>query len=275
MKFSKKWWLMVVLLYAFAATLSSLSAQREESSSRNVPGSSEVQSESNELQPSSNKPEQRQPTLVSNGDSTPADVEIDRRFNELRRELLDDRAKSLDWWLAATAIFLTFLAIIIPIAAFIGARFSFKKFNEIKEEAQGYVEDIKKRRKEAYSLVKGIYAEVASANLDKASEAVENVQQNPDSSPIDRAVADALLLQKRGKIEKAIEKWRAVALIAEESDKELAVRAWFSVALLLHSKDEPDLNAVIDANDKVLRLKPDIARSLRKPRACTTLSWPI
>ena len=154
MKFSKKWWLIVVLLFAFAATVCFFAAQTEEPSTVNVPGNSEVQS-------SSDEPEQRQPPLSWNNVSTPADVEIDRRFNELRRELLNDREKTIDWWLTIIVIFLTFLAIIIPIAAVLGGLFGFKKFNEIKEEAQRHLEDIKKSRAKADSLVKGISAEVS------------------------------------------------------------------------------------------------------------------
>ena len=83
-----------------------------------------IQADSVGAQASSDEPEQKQPTLEPNRGTAFADVENEGRFNELRRELLDDRskmiddrAKTLDWWLAATAIFLTFLAIVIPIAA--------------------------------------------------------------------------------------------------------------------------------------------------------------
>ena len=45
-----------------------------------------------------------------------ADADISRRFseirNELRRELLDDRAKTIDWWLRAAAIYLTLFGIV-------------------------------------------------------------------------------------------------------------------------------------------------------------------
>ena len=146
MKFSHRWWVIVALLAAFAVTVSFLSAQTEEPSAVNAPSIAEVQSDSAEAQSSSDEPEQKQPKLVPDRDTAPAaDVDTERRFNELRRELLDDwakmiddRAKMIDWWLATTAIFLTFLAIIIPILALIGGRFSFKKFNEIKDEAQRF-----------------------------------------------------------------------------------------------------------------------------------------
>ena len=260
MRYSRRWWVTVAVLYAFAWTVSVPTAQTEEPSGVSAPSSPEVQSDSVGAQPSSDEPEQKQPTLAPNRD-TPADVEMDRRFNELRRELLDDRAKTLDWWLATTAIFLTFLAIIIPLAAFIGGRFSFKKFNEIKEEAQRYVEEIKAHRDEADSLIKEINAEVASADPGKPSEVVKSVQQNPESSPIDRTVSEAILLQQQNRTDEAIEKWRSIANITEGTDKERATQSWFSIGYLLHSKDEPDFDAAINAYDAVLRLNPNHAEA--------------
>ena len=254
MRYSQKWWVIVALLFAFALTVSVLTAQTEEPSAVNDPSRAEVQADSVGAQASSDEPEQKQPTLEPNRGTASADVENERRFNELRRELLDDRAKTLDWWLAATAIFLTFLAIIIPIAAFIGGRFSFKKFNEIKDEAQHYVEEIKARRDEADSLVKGMNAEVVGDDPDKASEVVENVQQNPDSSPIDRAVAAALSLQQQNRTEEAIEKWCSIANITEGIDDERAALAWISVGYLVSSKDMDgdDFERGIEAYDKAI-----------------------
>ena len=269
MKFSQKWWGIVVLLFAFAATVSFFTAQNEDPSTVNVPGSSEVQAERIKVQSSSDESELKQPTLASNTDTTLADAEIDRRFNQLRRELLDDRAKTIDWWLAATAIFLTLLGVSAAILGYFGfkrldrieneARENLEKSEKHAKDAQRYLEQIRARRDEANSVLKGMTAEDARTNPDKASEAVESVQQNPESSPIERAVVAAFSLQQQGEIEKAVEQWRAIALVVEGSDNDLAARAWFSVGFLLGSTDDPDFNAEIDAYDKALRLKPDYA----------------
>ena len=58
---------------------------------------------------------------------TKAEVEIQHHFNGLRSELLDDREKLVDWWLTATAIFLTLLGIVAVIAGYL----SFERFREI------------------------------------------------------------------------------------------------------------------------------------------------
>ena len=84
MKFSQRWWVIVALLFAFAVTVSFLSAQTEEPSAVNVPNSAEVQSDSVEVQSSSDELEQKQPALAPNRDMAPAaNVETERRFNEL------------------------------------------------------------------------------------------------------------------------------------------------------------------------------------------------
>lgn len=267
MKFSQKWCVIVVLLIVFAATVSFFGAQTEESPTVNVSSSSEVQSESKDVQSRSDEPEQKLPTLASNDDTTPTDVEIDRRFIELRRELLDYREKTTDWWLNATAIFLTLLGVSAAILGYFGfkrldriesqARKNMEESEKHAEEAQRHLEDIRKSKDKFDSFTNGVSAEDQETNPDKASEVVEKVQQDPDPSPIDKLVARALLLQQQGKIGKAIDNWHAVALFAEESDNDLAANAWFSVGYLLNSKGEPDPNAAIDAYTKTLRLKPN------------------
>ena len=260
--------------------MSIFGAQTKEPSAINAPSSSEALTDNIKVELSIDEPEEKEAMFATIRDTTSSDVETDRRFNELRHELLDNRAKMLDWWLATTAIFLTFLAIIIPIVALFGAFLSFKKFNEIKREAHRDVEDIQKIRGEAdshlshikglvgvfasldLSLGKEINAEVAHKDPGAASEEVKSVQKNPKASLIERAVGAALSLQKQGEIGQAIEKWRAVAYTMEERDNDLAARAWYSVGFLYSRKNEPeDINAAINAYDKALSLKPDYAEA--------------
>ena len=90
----------------------------------------------------------------------------------------------------------------------------------------------------------------------EANQAVKDVLRNPGASLIARAIANAISLQKRGKRDDAIEKWRAVAHVAEESDNDLAARAWFSVGYLRWDKNPEDC---IFAYDQAIRLNPDYA----------------
>ena len=218
-------------------------------------------------------PLQQQPVAVPEAADLDAavDIAISPRFNELRRELLDHRAKIVDWWLAATAIFLTLLGLVAVIAGYL----SFKRFREIEIDARGNVEssrihaeearklvgEIKERRDEAESLLKGLTAEAVHDDPGEAQRAAENVQENPTASLIDQTVAAAVLLQRQGNIEEAIEKWRAVAVISEGSNQELAAQAWFSVGYLSQEHKTNALETAIDAYDRAIRLKPDYAEA--------------
>ena len=198
---------------------------------------------------------------------TATDVEISRRFNELRRELLDDRAKTINWWLGGAAIFLSLFGIVAVIAGY----FSFERFREIETEAIEYMEssrkhaedarnlvgEIKADREQAALLVEGLTAKTANDNPSKARKAAESVQEDPSATPISQAIAAALLLQQQGNIEKAIEKWRAIANVMDGINKEAGARAWFSIGYLLYNNKRNDLETVIDAYNEAIRLKPD------------------
>lgn len=197
---------------------------------------------------------------------TTAEVEVLRRFNELRREILDHRAKTVDWWLAATAIFLTLLGVVAVIAGYLG----FKRFREIEieareymesskrhaEDARNFVSEIKTQREQAVSLVEGLTAETVNDNPSEARRVVESIQEDPAASPISQAVAAAVLLQRQGDIEEAVEKWRAIASVVDGTQKEIGARAWFSVGYLLHGDEKNDLEKEIDAYNKSIQLMP-------------------
>ena len=249
MKFSQRWWVIVALLFAFAVTVSFLAAQTEEPSADNAPSSAAVQSDSVEAQSSSDDSEQKQLTLAPNRDTaSAANVEAERRFNELRRELLDDRAKTLDWWLDATAIFLTLLGL----AAAILGYFGFKRLDRIESEARENMEASEKHAKEAQH-----YKEEAQRDLEtikeEAQRYVEDIKTTLGKIKIDRAVSEAILLQQQNRTEEAIEKWHSIATITEETDDERAAEAWFYVGYFKSVKGE-DFKGAIDAYDKATDL---------------------
>ena len=190
-----------------------------------------------------------------------AEVEIQRRFNELQRELLDDRADYIDRWLIAVTIVLAFFGIL-----------GFKRFREIEAEARKSVEAAKRYEADAKDHAERIEAlqgkavadvqrirdlmtaEVAAQNPAEANQAVKDARENPEASLTDKAIADAVSLQQQGKRDDAIEKWRAIAHVVEGSDNDLAARAWFSVGYLIQDEDPED--ALADYAEAI-RLKPD------------------
>ena len=189
---------------------------------------------------------------------------MQRRFNELERKLLDDRADTINWWLVAITIVLGVFAIVAVVLGYIG----FGQFREIEnranrsaEKAERLVEEIKSRRDEAIQMVTAIRemnAEIAADAPEKAKQVVANIRENPDASPIDKVIARAVSLQQQGKRDEATEKWRAVAHVAEESDNDLAARAWFSVGYLIQNENP---EASLSAYDRAIRLKPDYAEA--------------
>ena len=195
--------------------------------------------------------------------STAENVEIQHRFNELRRELLDNRASDIDRWLSVITIVLTFLGIVVVVGGYIG----FKRFQEIEteaknsamtatehaEDAKRLVDKIKENRDKSAEIIQDMTAEAVADDPEKAKQAAVNVGENPMASLIDKAIAQAVFLQQQGKIDEAIEKWRAVAHIAEGIDNDIAARAWFSVGYLLDNPED-----CISAYDQAIRLEPGL-----------------
>ena len=198
----------------------------------------------------------------------PPMVITEGQINKIRSELTDDRAAYIDRWLAVVAIFLTFFTIAGPIIGFLG----FRRFQEIEdkakdsaelaathaENASNLVQEIQGKRDEAIGLVQKMTAESPTDDPKRTDQATESVLDNPQASPIDRAIVRALSLQREGHQEKAVEIWRGIASITEEIDNDMAARAQYSIGFLIGRKDP---KAAIDSYSEAIRLKPDMVRA--------------
>ena len=193
-------------------------------------------------------------------------IEIQHRFNELRRELLDNRAAYIDRWLSVITIFLTFFSVIAVVGGYIG----FKRFREIETEAKNsvkivtqhaeaaerHVDEIERNLDKSTKILQTMTAEAAADDPEEAKQAAANIGENPMASLIDKAIAQAVFLQQQDKRDEAIEKWRAIAHIAEGIDNDQAARAWFSVGYLLENPED-----CISAYDRAISLKSDFAEA--------------
>ena len=196
------------------------------------------------------------------------DTGDDNRFNDLRSELLDDRAAYIDRWLAVIAIVLGFFGIIVAVAGVLGfrrfreieaaAKSSVATVTEIGEASKRYLKEIESNRDKSDEIIQGMNAETAADNPEEADQAVENVRENPRASLVDEAIATAISLQQQGKRDDAIERWRAIAHIADRSDDALAATAWFSVGYLTQDKNPKDALA---GYAEAIRLDPDYAEA--------------
>ena len=132
-----------------------------------------------------------------------------------------------------------------------------RSIDEIRTRDQGRLEEeIKKIRDQNDEILRRLNAETVADDPEEAKQVAVNVGENPMASPIDKAIAQAVFLQQQGKRDEAIEKWRAVAQIAEGIDNNLAARAWFSVGYLLENPEDS-----ISAYDRVISLKPDLVEA--------------
>ena len=193
------------------------------------------------------------------------EVDSQRRFNELRRELLDDRADTISWWLVFMTVVLGFFALVAVGGGYIG----FSRFREIETEAkeavgragsaaeraeshaknaERFVGEIERNRDKSDEMLRNWTAETAEKNPDETKQVIDEVLENPEATAIDKATVRAFSLQKAGKKEEAIEIWRAIADFS--TDKDRKAMAWSSVGYLLE-----DNNLKIAAYDKSLRLR--------------------
>lgn len=227
--------------------------------------------------------------------ATVTDAEINRLFNDLRSQYLDDRAESITWWLMAAAIslafitvFVTAVGIIIVIAGFVGYRW----FRDILDDARRYKDEAQESANQAKTVVNEAQAAAtdAVASATQASEIVEQIRQtreeelrdreafrartaedvamssepqdagsialgSVETTPVDHAAAEARRLQQQGDTAAAIEKWKAIASILEGVDDERAARAWFSIGYLYGQANEYELG--ISAYNAAIRLNPE------------------
>ena len=219
------------------------------------------------------------PNVIEKANSTNTetainDVEMGRRFNELRHELLDNQAASITWWLAVIGIVLAHFAIIIPIIGY----FAYIEFKNIQKQAKGHLDEIIKIKEEIVVLRKTAEKEakkisdmnsklVAESNTsEEAIKVAQKTKNDLGASLLDRSIADALLLQKSGKNMDAIKQWQAIAKRTEESNSDIAVNAWFSIGYLFQIEnyegvDQAKNENASDAYTKAIRLNPSHVES--------------
>ena len=261
---SNIWYWTVVIALAFASM--GVADQKPPSSQTSVPLAAQ------EKVAPDTPPTAEDAEIVSAAAAVETQYRFDELRNELRRELLDDRANTINWWLNIILIVLGFLSVVAAAGVYLGL----SSLREIKDEAKksaGEVREIvkeineqKKRADEDVAYISGIAEQQSPLSLNiedstrddaplsilldrgqhrfditqEAEEAVRDIRRNPEASLLARAIADAYSLQRAGKIEEAIEKWRSIANVAEGSDNDLAARAWLSVGYLLYERGGED-----------------------------------
>ncbi len=106
-------------------------------------------------------------------------------------------------------------------------------------------------------------------NADKIEEYIKKIDRTPNPSPIEKAIADAYILQRGGKIATAIEKWRSIANVAEGNDNRLASRGLVSVGYLYLIKGTAE--QALSALNKAIDLRPDYVEAYNNRGAAKNL----
>ena len=216
------------------------------------------------------KSAQQEPLTQSDPEreSRALEMALQGRLDEVRRDLLEEREKSLDRWLTVVSFVLTFFGIVIPVLGGL----AWNRFRKIEAEAKGsakaaeahaveagqLVQDIiqhKKQSERELEKFRSLNAQLAQDEPEQASRAAEAVRENPDASLIDRAIGFAISRQRQGQTQVAVDLWRSITKIAEAgNDKALQIRAWHSTAFLLMAGDPEE---AIAGFDKVIGLDPN------------------
>lgn len=163
------------------------------------------------------------------------EVEIQRRFNELRREILDDRADSIGWWLSGIALLLALLVLIFGFAGYL----VFRRLQLVEEEVLLSVEQARVHVEEAGKLAEEIRGYGGEADeplrgMDSTELAFARTQIGEEISRVPgragaSAIAEARQLEEEGRLSESIERWKHIATVAEGNNDELAALAFRSI----------------------------------------------
>ena len=282
-RFSKVWcWVVIAGLAMLATGMTILFAQTNDdptSEKTNLSDNTDKGDTMVETEPQAKDSASRGPEV----DIDPTTkAELQQFFNDLRKEYLDTRAESIGWWLEFIAIVLAFFAILIAIAGYVG----FREFRRLRGEAERDADEIKERLAEVLESgaelerIRGqaevsevsaesdeamqrtretLSAEVFASNDEEFEKILRDFEQIPNLSFVDKAMVEAYKLQKDDRIEEAVQKWRSIAIIVDENDKNLAARAWNSVGYLF--SEEKQVEDAISAYNKAIEMKANYAEA--------------
>lgn len=266
-RLSKIWyWVVIVVVVVVAAGLTTLFAQKNDVSISQKTNPSNNTNKDDTAAKIELQPEDSASSSTTGNSESTTKVELQRLFNDLRKEYLDTRDASLDRWMWLITALLALFGLVIPIAlaviSYIVVRHRLREFEaeaeKSVEEARKLVEEIKAYRARAEEYMLGMTSEDMADpdETTKVEEAIRDVQSDPEPSLISKVIAEIYTLQRDGKIEDVIEKWRSIANIAEGNDNELAARAWLSIRYFLVEEEDQR-----DAYNKAMSLDPNYTRT--------------
>ena len=97
----------------------------------------------------------------------------------------------------------------------------------------------------------------ASLEVRNSLQKIQQIQQDPAASVIDKAIVDAFRLQQEGKVDDAIKKWSSIANISEGIDNDIAAGAFFARGVINNNLGKHD--EAISSYNEAIRLNPNSA----------------
>ncbi len=199
------------------------------------------------------------------------DGENQRRLNKESNQLSYRWKKFIKIWLPIITAILLLFGVLIKLAENLGYFDQFhhsgialkehvKQAERDAEEAKHLVDETRSHRDEAEKMVKAMRemtAEIDDDSPNKRKQIAREIESNPESTPLKKAIARAFSLQQDKKTDLDIGEWENIAKRAVGEDDDLAAVAWFAVGGSLLQKPE----AAISAYDKAINLMPDFAEA--------------
>ena len=192
------------------------------------------------------------PPLGPDKNSRDAAAEAERP-PEASRESLDNPKKGVNWQFIGAVVGIIGVVVVVI--------FGLLDRRDSRQTAESVAEGVAKGVVEGLQKIAENTAGIASKDPDESAPTAARVQREPVASAVDRASADALRLQREGKFEEAIEKWRAIANIVGEEDGQLQILAWFSIGYLHSEGEGADLEASLGAYTRAIELNPTFAEA--------------
>ncbi|MBA5248753.1 MAG: tetratricopeptide repeat protein, partial [Gammaproteobacteria bacterium] len=176
------------------------------------------------------------------------------KYQDLRKNVLDSRESSIDWWLTAIGIFLAIFGVI----GFLVANNKIKEFDRLNQAAKKELNKTKKYRKQAKGYKKKAskhYKKLVDPKSKLNKQTIKEIEQS--GTKLEKQILKARELEDENKIEEAIALWQRIIGVAKyTNDDEQLSDGYFNLGYLYDELKK--YQKAIDAYKKAIKAKTDI-----------------
>ena len=190
-----------------------------------------------------------------------ADIDVritsDLEDDDIILYLINSQRRNIDTWFYVLTGLFALGTLVIAGFAVVLPLMSFGQQERFKEESSRMLDEIRVHERTAKQKADSMpSAEDAEKDAEETQTRVKEIQNDPEATVFEKAVAEALSLQAEERHKEAKEKWLSIANLAEASNPNIAAQAWFSVGYLLQIffDEEANVLEIIAAYDNSIRL---------------------